>query len=480
MKKIQFSLMIVGLITVIFIVAMLDHENFYNRYHQHQQVDTKINTAINFSKIKTHLPVINIKTNGQQIPGSPVKNKKYKYQLSEKGETEIRTSFSLYQGEDAPLTLSAMLHYRGNSSRLFDKKSFAIQFIDEDYQEKDVSLLNMESDNNWSLHGPYLDRSLIRNYLAMNISGEIMPYAPDTRYVELFVDSNYEGLYLLMERVSKGEGRVPISTPEKNSKQTDYIVKIDRPDKMDFTLNDFLLDTYKVYPSGVELSYPTDKQYTYERQQFINQDFSYIAHSIYQIPFAQKKTSYEELLDVQAFYDYFIINELFRNVDAGRYSTYFYRSLRGRLTPVVWDFNNSLNNYQVVAFDETGFSLTHSIFYEQLLKDDSFVDGLIERYHYLRQTKLETGRLFQYIDETIDFLNDAIVRNNNRWNSVYDLSQYDTNNYLQPIKRNPTNHQDAVEQVKDYIEKRGEWLDCNIDILYQYSHPSRHSHESIK
>lgn len=33
-----------------------------------------------------------------------------------------------------------------------------------------------------------------------------MPYAPDVRFIELFIDGSYEGVYLMMETVSKGEG----------------------------------------------------------------------------------------------------------------------------------------------------------------------------------------------------------------------------------------------------------------------------------
>lgn len=473
--------MIIGLVSIVVWIAIEDDKDFYSRYHQHQKQNSEVNTSLDFSDMKTHLPTIMIETEGQRIPGTPIyNNEDYYYQLSEQGESEIETAFTLYQGEMEPLSLTTMVHYRGHSSRFFEKKSYALRFMDEDNNDKDVSLLGMEADNNWALNGPFLDRSLIRNYVGMNVSGEIMPFAPDVRFVEVFVNGSYEGLYLLMEKVSKGEGRVPLATPDKGSQLTDYLVQVDRTAKMDIILNDFLMDTYKGYPSGVELIYPANNQDTEELQQFVNKDFSFIAHSIYQIPYAHEENQYRKLLNVQAFYDYFIINELFRNVDAGKYSTYFYRDLKGGLTPVVWDFNNSLDNYQVTAFDESGFSLTQAIFYEQLLKDEAFVDGLIKRYYKLRETKLSTERLHSYVDETLSFLGDAVVRNNNRWGYVYDLNQYNTDDYLQPIDRNYTSYEDSTQQVKDYLEKRGEWLDHHIYSLRQYSHLSRHSHESIK
>ncbi|WP_047983393.1 CotH kinase family protein [Ornithinibacillus californiensis] len=477
--RLLFILTIFGMIGFVLVVTVTDKADFKKRYHQHEEWNSEVQIELEISDIKTHLPVIQIDTAGQQIPGERIIGTDA-YQLTEDGESEIETTFKLYQDESAPLTLVSTIHYRGNSSRLFRKKSYSLGFIDQNKNEKAVSLLGMEADNNWALHGPYLDRSLIRNYLAMNVAGEIMPYAPDVRFVEVFIDENYEGLYLLMEKVTKGDGRVSLTTPENNSRQTSYIVVVDRLNKMNFSLNEFLRYTDKSYPSGTELIYPTGRKYTEERQQYVERDFSYIAHSIYQIPYGQEDDHYQDLLDVQAFYDYFILNELFRNVDAGRYSTYFYRDMRGKLTPVVWDFNNSLNNYQSTTFDETGFSMTQSIFYEQLLKDDDFVDGLIQRYYELRKTKLKTQRLHQYIDETVNFLGDSITRNNERWSDMYDLTQYDTDNYLQPIERNVTSYHEAIQQLKQYLEKRAEWLDDYIETLHQYDHPSRHSHESIK
>ncbi|WP_240377927.1 CotH kinase family protein [Bacillus piscicola] len=477
--RLIFVFTICGLIGFVLVVTVMDETDFNKRYHQHEEWNTAVQTALDSSDSKTHLPVIKIDTAGQQIPSNRIKGSKTN-SLAEDGEGEIETTFTLYQGESSPISLLTNIHYRGNSSQSFRKKSYSLQFVDQNNKEKAVTLLGMEADNNWALHGPYLDRSFIRNYVAMNIAGEMMPYAPDVRFVELFIDESYEGLYLLMEKVTKGEGRVPLTTPETNSRQTSYIVEVDRPDKMKYRLNEFVSYTNKSYPSGTEFIYPTGKQYTEERQQFVERDFSYIAHSIYQIPYAQEGDRYQDLLDVQAFYDYFIINELFRNVDAGRYSTYFYRDMRGKLTPVVWDFNNSLNNYQSTVFDETGFSLTQRIFYEQLLQDEDFVNGLIRRYDTLRKTKLKTERLHHYMDETVAFLGDSITRNNERWRNMYDLTEYDTFNYLRPMERNVTSHQEAVQQMKRYVGKRAAWLDAHIGTLHQYAHPSRHSHESIK
>lgn len=459
-------------------VSFIQSEQYYNRVYQHEQPKEERPVPLGTSQFTTHLPVVSVTTNNQRIPGAVVLTPATHIQLSEDGLTEITVDVTLF--DDRTTTSQALFRIRGNSSRLFEKKSYALSFVDDNSAEQNLQVFGMEADNNWALHGPALDRTLLRNYLAMNLSGELMPYAPDVRFIELFIDGAYEGVYLMMETVSKGEGRVDIPTPEPNSPMTSYIVEIDRAEKLAFPLNDFLVDTYRVYPSATELTYPTDQQYSDERLNFVDEDYSKLMKQLYQIPYATEKNDYKDWVDDTAFYDYFIINELFRNVDAGYYSTYFYRNLRGKLTPVVWDFNNGLNNYQEVTFDETGFSLVEAPLFEQLLMEERFVEGLIDRYHVLRASKLSDERLQRLIDDSVAYLGEAITRNNERWARYFDHSQYSTRDFLQPIERNPTSYEAALSEMEAYLFARSKWLDDHIDVLSQYSHPSRHNFHSIK
>lgn len=476
--RVLYLLVPIIILTLAISVSFIQSEQYYNRTFQHEEEKQEQTIQLNETDFETHLPVVSVKTNNQTIPGATILLPYKHYQLSEDGSSEITVDVSLF--DEKQQETQALFRVRGNSSRLFEKTSYAMSFVDKEANERNLKVFGMEADNNWALHGPALDRTLIRNYLAMNLSGELMPFAPDVRFVELFIDNSYEGVYLLMETVSKGEGRVNIPTPQQNSRMTSYIVEIDRAEKLTFPLNDFLVDTYRLYPSATELTYPTDQQYTDDRFKFVDEDFSKLAKNLYQIPHATEKNAYKDWIDETAFYDYFIINELFRNVDAGYYSTYFYKKLRGKLTPVVWDFNNSLNNYQEVSFDESGFSLVEAPLFEQLFIEERFVEGLIDRYSVLRKSKLSDDRLKQLIDETVTYLGEAVSRNNERWSLYFDLSQYNTDDFVQPVDRNPTTYEAALTQMEDYLFARSKWLDEHIDVLYQYSHPSRHSFQSVK
>ncbi|MCC9849226.1 spore coat protein CotH, partial [Streptococcus agalactiae] len=104
-------------------------------------------------------------------------------------------------------------------------------------------------------------------------------------------------------------------------------------------------------------------------------------------------------------------NEFFRNVDAGKFSTYLYKDLRDRAKLVVWDFNNAFDNQIEGRVDEADFTLTDAPWFNMLIKDKAFIDLVVHRYKELRKGVLATEYLSNYIDETRHFLGPAIDRN---------------------------------------------------------------------
>ena len=104
----------------------------------------------------------------------------------------------------------------------------------------------------------------------------------------------------------------------------------------------------------------------------------------------------------------------------------------------------------------------------------------IEKYHQLRKSYLSTDYLIQYIEETDAWLSDAIKRNDEIWGYVYNLENYNETNFLAPVERNMTSHQEAIEQFKHYIDERGEWLDQHIESLYQYCSESKNANDMLR
>lgn len=133
----------------------------------------------------------------------------------------------------------------------------------------------------------------------------------------------------------------------------------------------------------------------------------------------------------------------------------------------IWDFNSACNNYTLLTTEPHHFELQNTIWFYMLTKDEAFVEQIINRYHHLRDSWLSDAYLQEYIDEVITFLGPAIQRNFQVWG--YTFEEYRP---LDPDERNPNTYEDAVQQMKDFITERGQWMDKHIDILQQYSHPS--------
>lgn len=164
----------------------------------------------------SHMPVIMLDTQGQQI-------------LREEKKPVTVAIYDRADGENDILgrpteVLDGTLKLRGASSHNFDKPQFRLTFLNrKGTKPLAFNLGGLGADSDWILNGPYLDRTLLRNYLMYKLSGEIMDWAPDCRFCEVFVDGRYLGVYLILEPVTEGASRLRISELGLLSGATGYI-----------------------------------------------------------------------------------------------------------------------------------------------------------------------------------------------------------------------------------------------------------------
>lgn len=206
---------------------------------------------------------------------------------------------------------------------------------------------------------------------------------------------------------------------------------------------------------------------------YIEQTISRIEKTLYSADLSDEKNGYRKYLDLDSFAHYFILNEFFRNVDAGRYSTFLYKDARGKAGLVVWDFDNAADNNIDLAWDEFGFDMQNAPWFSMLLMDGVFVNKVIDEYRRLRNGPLADDYLMRTIDETAAYLGEATARNYKKWDRAFDLTDYNGLDYLIPVERNYKTYKESVEQLKQFIVTRGRWLDRNIETLLQYCQESK-------
>lgn len=230
------------------------------RYHQHLEASEK-DEETKGDGFATHLPLVKIETGGTEIPGRAVKHEDgtYSYTTASDGSEFISAHMDIvdhefeynHPGDKPSLSSKITIHVRGNSSRSFDKLSYAIRLVTEDGQNNPQTVMGMDAHHEWALYGPYLDKTLLRNYMWYNIGGELMDYAPNVRFCEVMLDGEYQGVYVMTEKITAGKNgaRLPLTVSAKNNTFSGYLLQLngDRPPS-----NDQLTEQFTYYAKRTE------------------------------------------------------------------------------------------------------------------------------------------------------------------------------------------------------------------------------------
>lgn len=392
----------------------------------------------------TTLPVVYIDTDDEMILKETKTNIKLAIGYSD-GE-----AYSVL--EEPSEAYYAKINHRGASSySQFEKKQYRVEFYkDGKFKKKqNIGFLGMAENSEWVLNGPYLDKTLMRNKLVYDLGREVMEWAPDSRYCELFLNGEYQGVYLAVEPVSVGDGRLRLSKFGLLSGSTAYIVKRDRVGTEDSPLKNYGTINGKTV-NELYLVYPSVKNATEKEIEWITNRVSNFERALYKEDF-YKDREYEQYLDIHNFVDYYLINEFVMNHDAGNLSAYAYSELGGKLSMAVWDYNNCFDNYQGVSCEFDDRYLSNSAWFDQLEKDPYFMDLVKDRYRELRGNLLSEEYLYRKLDEYQAYLGEAIDRNFEVWGfSFYqNLLINDTD-----TERDIRSYEQAVAQLENAIHER--------------------------
>lgn len=430
---------------------------------------------------QSHLPLVIVNTYGEAPKADSLWNSEESRYVAVEGDPYISGHIriidngqELNQIKDEPCLESMLkIRLRGYSSLGYDKKQYFIKLVDEQGNKNEQDVLGMGTEWEWILNISLIDKSLLRNYICLNLASEVMPYVPDVSFCEVIFqdgeDYEYKGVYLLMESVKQGEDRVEIESYDPQDMYNSYILRRDRYNEKDIMLNTYGLEE-RLTLSYLELKYPK-KEVKPDYIKLVEQEISDFEQAL----FADEEENYYkylEFIDERSFVDYFIINEIFANYDAGYYSTYMYKNKGSKIhMGPVWDFDGALDNYLRESLKIDSTAMHDATWFRQLLRDKNFVDHLIKRYKELRKNVLSDEYIISYIDSAADYLGQAKVRDWDRWGYFYTDDYLNLNQEGQ--NRNTKSYEEEIDKIKFIITSHGAWLDEHIDSLYQFSEFSR-------
>lgn len=417
-------------------------------------------------KHKSNLPLVIIDTNGRWIPDEPKMPAQMKIIYDESGGTNsLNSSHVHFEGKIG-------IELRGKTSHGFPKRQYGFEFQDKQGNDKDVSIFGLPAESDWILHGPYSDKTLMRNYLAFEFSNRIGRYASRTKFVEVFLNDrrdrtiqakHYVGVYLLLEKIKRGKDRVDIKSlrPDQNKPPEitgGYILKID---KIDY------YDTYFYTQRGTQLThvYPKGREITQTQKRWIRNYMNRFESALAGPDYKDPVKGYAKYIDVDAFVDHFIINELFKNTDGFRFSAYMYIDRDGKLEAgPVWDFNlstgNTIFHNSWVTYDWLIYTNPVPFWWHRLVSDEKFKGKLVRRWKELRKNELATAEIIGEVDRTVDFLSEAQKRNFERWR-VLGRTIFGNRGPGYPT------YEQEVEKMKIWLKTRIKWMDKNIELLPQ-------------
>ena len=432
------------------------------------------NAAGPFVFTSSNLPIVKINTAGQTIVDSP---------------SIIANMGIIYNGVGAVNYLTDVpndyngnvaIQYRGNYSQSLPQKPYAIELRDAANLELNVPLLSMPLEHDWCLISNYNDKVFMRNTLAYKLATDMGHYATRSQFCEVVLNGSYQGVYLLMETIKRDNNRVNISRLDPTeiagiNVTGGYILKNDYWDASNsWQLNYHPID-HPNFNVNLVYDYPKPSVIVPEQKTYIQGFINQFETALYGANYADPLVGYEKYIDVDSFIDYFIINELARNNDGFKKSSFFYKtkdtttSLGKLYAGPVWDFDwawKNINECAIFAATD-GSGWAHHIndcnpdvnspgWYIRLLQDPNFQNRLRCRWVYFRNTIMSATALTTYIDQTALYLNEAQARHFEKWGNL------GINTGTPEVDADPATFEGQLIKFKNWINLRLAWLDANI------------------
>jgi hypothetical protein len=422
----------------------------------------------------SNLPIIVIDTHGAFIADEPKTTVDMGVIDNGPARNNITDPFNNYSGKIG-------IELRGSSSQSFPKKQFGIELRDDTGMGIDAPLLSLPEEEDWVLFAPYNDKSLMRDALAYKLGRDLGGYAPRTRFCELVLDDVYQGVYVLIEKIKRDKNRLDISTLSSEEISGDdltggYIIKIDK-----FTGGggDGWPSAYKPpYASDQEVffqyEYPKAANIASEQRAYIQQYVRNFEDVLAGSTFADPVNGYSKYIDVDSFVDFLIIQEVTKNVDGYRLSTFFHKqkdSQGGKLVMgPIWDFNLGFGNADYcTSGNPEGFVLDFNVlcsydywlipfWWKRLMQDNNFRIKVANRWTELRTSTLSVNGIHTYIDSVYTVLNqESQQRNFKAWKVL--------NAYVWPNYYVGPTFKSEVDWLKSWVSQRLSWLDQHMPSL---------------
>lgn len=348
---------------------------------------------------------------------------------------------------------SAKVRGRGNSTWQYsDKKPYKITF------DVKQDLFGMGAARKWVLLANSFDITLMRNQITFYLAEQFgMEFTPKYKWVNVFVNGQYKGVYLLTEQVQESDTRVTIDSSKTGEEDTGYLIEFDglgdTGDFMYFNIDNVsgVANNWPNTYRGIVKS-PDDKECTFAQKEFIGSYVNQVNRAI----LTKNWVNIQKLIDVDSFVNGFIVNEIVLNNDMG-WNMFLYKKKGGKLYfGPMWDFDQSCGNSTHGGTTTEGwYAGTENLWFTALYSMPQFKNLVKKKFNEMLPV-IES--LNDQIDKTAAQYERDITMNYIVWDTI------GTEIWRSPVELTSLySYQDHVIYLKTWLNNRIAWLKNNIN-----------------
>lgn len=317
---------------------------------------------------------------------------------------------------------------RGNSTWVAsEKKPYKVK------QQRRYSIAGLPAERSYIFLSNPLDNSMMRNEVGFALSRiSNLEWTPNSAYADVYLNDEYRGTYQITDKVGISETKLNIGndgyllevTPLNRITDDEVYIKTKRG--LMLAIDDFEGDK------------ADDAKYKY-----LSDYVNYCEEAIYAPNgIASNGMSVDNLIDIDSYVDWYLINEITKNVDAGMYaSCKMHLTLSSKLyMGPVWDFDLSLGNCleehaENLRYPE-GLHIAEAIWFKQLLAKDYFFEKVKQRFRHFYTNR---DNLINTIKRKAELIRPSAFCNAERWNNGVDFDE-------------------EVTKMVNFLDARFEWL----------------------
>lgn len=386
-------------------------------------------------KVFTGLPILNLTTSG------PVDSK----------ETYVKGSLTVNPNVEFEQTVTKIplqIKGRGNSTWvMYPKKPYRLKF------DSKTAMLGMPAAKNWVLLANYNDKTLMRNRIALMLGKRLgADWTADSRFVEVFMNGEFLGNYLLTSQVEINENRVNITELKPaNTSASDitggYLMELDV--KMDEV---YMFKTKK----GLPFSLKSPEDCTPAQLSYITNYMQATEDAIYSANINDPVEGYAKYINPQSFINWYFTEEIFQTTDARDFSSiFYYKDRNGKLgMGPVWDFDTSAGNVDYApSKNPTGiWYVRDATWMVKLSQAPTFNAMVKQRWAAIKDN--EVKQIYANIDETAAYLKLSQAQNFKKWPIL--------GSYVYPNNVVLGDYDKEVAYFKAFLSQRIAWMNSNI------------------